>query len=761
MRFTKKGFTVGARILIFAGLMVACCLNAHAQNIEGQPIAAQYGVYQITGYSDETSTTGFTFPAGACQVSGGGSNFVGVSAGIPIKIVDGNPLHTEIATPSAVNINACTVAVTTTYNHQVPYFLTSGTGGLQEAINANGTGSGANTIVIDAQWYKQVPPGVAATVIASVHGNTSLGLVDVTTTPYTTYSWNGSAYVSNGALPAATAPGQVPTSLAAGTNNYIAAAPGTIATLPGTPNVVYSFIATGDQGTSTTIHDISGNANNATGTWAVNPWTGLGWSMTSSSNFGYFTSLPASVTQDNTYCISAYLPYQTNPSGPPGGLSQTFALVDSGHYSGWSFSAVWNATNINALYASAAQLNSYVIANQSTAGFHTKCWVQGLSGNSTKDRFFTDGIEDSYLSQNGPNGGSYSGSWFIGAQAGATNQTVYYYLAAWAAQLTPTQVQIASQAMTAAVTARGVQTSPPVFYNNTPRFMAVGDSITCCGGASTTNWWPSLISINSAYGTPVNEGIGGLPAEGMSAAAKWRDAPYCYGGGQRTTAVVYGGINEGYLGLSVAQAIAGIQGYVSTMTAAGCQVGVVTMISCCNGSPALDSFKDSLNPLIRQGAGTGGYFLIDSDDPNLQCDGCSSSGTYFNSDHIHPTNAGQTLLAALISNGVNAYGIGAASQANPTIYTANTVSMLSADRFVTAEPTSTAAYTLPDCLGVTGATYQIYNASTAADIITFSGKTSEAITGLTTLAGQAPQAAIFQATLISQAAAGCGWQRVQ
>ncbi len=171
---------------------------AYSQNIEGQIVAAQYGVFQVVGYSDETSTTGFVFPDGACQVSGGGRNFVGVTTGVPIKIVDGDPLHTEIATPSAVNVSGCTVTVTTTYNHQLPYFLTSGTGGLQEAINANGTGQGANTIILNSDWYALVPPGIAATVIGSVKGNTSVGLVDVTTTPYTYYSWNGSAYASTG-----------------------------------------------------------------------------------------------------------------------------------------------------------------------------------------------------------------------------------------------------------------------------------------------------------------------------------------------------------------------------------------------------------------------------------------------------------------------------------------------------------------------------------------------------------------------------------
>ena len=181
------------------GFLIPFALYApvRAQNIEGQIIAAQYGDYQVTGTQDETSTTGFAFPLGTCQVSGGGRNFSGFATGVPLKIVDANPALVEVATPSAVNIDACTVTVSTVHSHQLPYFLTSGTGGLQEAINANGTGQGANTVVLNAAWYELVPPTSSATVIASVHGNTSLGLVDVTTTPYTTYSWNGSQYVAN------------------------------------------------------------------------------------------------------------------------------------------------------------------------------------------------------------------------------------------------------------------------------------------------------------------------------------------------------------------------------------------------------------------------------------------------------------------------------------------------------------------------------------------------------------------------------------
>ena len=44
--------------------------------------------------------------------------------------------------------------------------------------------------------YPLIQPRSAATVIGSVQGNTSLGLVDVTQAPYVSYTWNGSQYVA-------------------------------------------------------------------------------------------------------------------------------------------------------------------------------------------------------------------------------------------------------------------------------------------------------------------------------------------------------------------------------------------------------------------------------------------------------------------------------------------------------------------------------------------------------------------------------------
>jgi hypothetical protein len=165
--------------------------HLEAQNIEGQIVASQFGEFQVPG----TATGSLQFESAACQVSGGGKNFAAFTVGVPIKIVDSNPNLTEVQTPAAVFINQCAVSMGTTYIHSTPFYLTSGTGGLQEALtNGPVKAGGPNTVILNADWYSLVAPSNPATVIASVHGSTALGLVDVTTTPYTTYQWNGTAY---------------------------------------------------------------------------------------------------------------------------------------------------------------------------------------------------------------------------------------------------------------------------------------------------------------------------------------------------------------------------------------------------------------------------------------------------------------------------------------------------------------------------------------------------------------------------------------
>jgi hypothetical protein len=174
-------------------------------------------------------------------------------------------------------------------------------------------------------------------------------------------------------------------------------------------------------------------------------------------------------------------------------------------------------------------------------------------------------------------------------------------------------------------------------------------------------------------------------------------------------------------------------------------------------SAADDARIEALAALERAGAYQYGYDLFDAQAiPQLGAAGAYAGPCF--ADLVHPTQACiENYVSPALTNKINQ--MDGATQASPTIYTPNTVSMVSADNFVIAVPTSTAEYTLPDCLGLTGVVYQISNDSAEDNTITFSGLAGESIAGGATLAQNAT--ARFEATLASQTTGGCGWQRTQ
>ncbi len=208
---TRIGGTATAAAIVAFAIAGAAAPQASAQNTEGQIIAAQYGQYRVPG----TLQDGYVFAPAACQVSNAGQNFAAFTQGAPVRIVDGDPNSSETVVAGRVDIHACSVQLNPLHHHSPPFYLTSGTGGLQEAIIANGTGTQANTIVLDSTWYAL---GGSQAIIGSVQGSTKLGLVDVTQTPYVWYEWNGSNYVPvtfAGTLPSGS--GLVKVTLGAGT----------------------------------------------------------------------------------------------------------------------------------------------------------------------------------------------------------------------------------------------------------------------------------------------------------------------------------------------------------------------------------------------------------------------------------------------------------------------------------------------------------------------------------------------------------------
>ncbi len=184
---------------LFAVLsLLFCVASVQAQNIEGQIIASQYGRWKVPGYSANTYGA---FAPDSCRVQGGASFFFAFTVGTPISIVDSNPALTETVIPTAiVNSNVtCAISIAPVNDHQLPFYLTSATGGLQEALTQNVTTPQTNTVILDNEFYQMVGGATnAAAVIAAAQGSQNLGLVDITQVPTVWYRWNGAHYVAVG-----------------------------------------------------------------------------------------------------------------------------------------------------------------------------------------------------------------------------------------------------------------------------------------------------------------------------------------------------------------------------------------------------------------------------------------------------------------------------------------------------------------------------------------------------------------------------------
>lgn len=226
----KRAFSRLISILGLVGLLTAPA--AFAQSATKQPYsqtsyyAVDYGQWAVRSQSPNT----YLFsPQGLCTATASGGQFFPFSTNAPVLIVDATPANTEVVTPSTVT-NASTQCGFTASpaNNHYSFQVKSGTGGLQEALNALAVTSTAYpaNIVLDRNWFTtaaNVPATTPLTIIGAAAGNTHAFLSDVTSAGPVYYVWNGTAYVSgtwSNAKPAAAAgagAGTAPTIADAGT----------------------------------------------------------------------------------------------------------------------------------------------------------------------------------------------------------------------------------------------------------------------------------------------------------------------------------------------------------------------------------------------------------------------------------------------------------------------------------------------------------------------------------------------------------------
>lgn len=407
------------------------------------------------------------------------------------------------------------------------------------------------------------------------------------------------------------------------------------------------------------------------------------------------------------------------------------------------------------------------IGGQTTDGCHLITWVRG----SSKDQFYIDGTEvTSYFAQ--PAGSSAvtiaSGTFSLGmAPYGTLPQVAYaypypiYYSAVFSSALTATQINTLAGSVQTYAQLRGIVKAPAGFSDAGNQLLFVGDSITF--GYLTTTPWPRTVTT---AGNTVNTYIPITGAAGLTnniASASWQlgnmiqECPSRgYGAmnpNSNTTVIIWGGTND--LGtptqVSAATAYQRLRRLVQCYKAAphNPRVFVMTMLSRTGngfGGATLDSLKNSINDMMRKDwAGSDGLIDVASF-PGMGADGSNANPTAacngancFNTDHVHPIDAGATIIASGVEGYIN-YADAVKSGSNPLLTTATAYQETAGDVAVNANPTGASqTITLPSLMGgspafLVGTERYIFNIqATGTNTVTIAAASGENIDGSSTL----------------------------
>jgi trimeric autotransporter adhesin len=513
------------------------------------------------------------------------------------------------------------------------------------------------------------------------------------------------------------------------------------------------------QGSGSVLVDKSGNSNNGTlgsGTNAPT-WTSTGLQFTVPQN----VALPSALNGTRTFFMAVYV----NPitSGPQPYNQYPYLINSSIQSAGFNLSYSPSGGNIYRLQSySGGGLRT--LTKNTFSGFHVIAVTLG-DGTTDTDHFYIDGQEQMYTSQGASAGKQTSGNLFLGTTGVSPTDNsgfigTMYRLVAYPTQLAAGNVQTISAAIRNEVASRGVQTSPQQQQLITPQLHAIGDSITIGAGVSTP--WPSLLSLaNQPNYTVQNWGIGGTTMTAMQGSEPNRVATMCAPSAGPAIAVLFAGTNDmAQMSMAPQDVWSAAISEIQILKQAGCRVFVGTMLSrggsFSDGNTA-DQDKGTYDALIlSQARNVGADGVVDfAANPLLGADGAYSNSTYFQGDLIHPTQAGQALLAQAASNTLNRYF--GYNDANPHVITGATVTLASGDGAVTAVPTANAAYTMPDCTGPSGATYTISNPQSAFTV-TIVGRANQPINGVTTPIAIPPNSTVTLKDVANpKNVSGCHW----
>ena len=545
----------------------------------------------------------------------------------------------------------------------------------------------------------------------------------------------------------------------------------------------YNFL----QATGTTVTDNSGNSNNGTlGSGALAPtWTTNGLNFSGQQQ----VILPAALNPTRTFYFAVYV--NPLPSTPGSGLSvndKPVLLSSSLDLGGTNISyGLFGEGNGQNAYA-LTEISSYAFKTYSPylfAGFHVICVTLG-TGSGDLDHFYIDGKEVSSYNQQGSSAGAQTSGYMTLGSSNSTQLTnsgfygTYYRAVFLSGEDSAATVASRSSTILSDVVSRGVSIAPTPNPQVSPLLIAIGDSITyglnLTGPFPSSQAWPSNLTLtNQPSYKLVNMGIPNLTTYATVGSEPSRAfVQECTSSFGPSVALVLLGTNDAfsnvYSGLGTAASVNGTFGNlmteVHTLKSAGCKVfvGTVTDLSASGtgaGGGTPEAWKDQYDTKILSQAikmGADGVFDIAAN-PLMGADGACTNTTYFQSDCVHPTAAGDLLMAAAVSNTLNYYfGSNAAS---PTVVSATTHTILSGEGYISVAPTANQTLTLPDCTGPSGATYTVNNPQSAFSVSVVAGSGSQLINGLavgTAVTVPANGSVVFRDVPNPKTVSGCHWE---
>lgn len=185
----------------------------------------------------------------------------------------------------------------------------------------------------------------------------------------------------------------------------------------------------------------------------------------------------------------------------------------------------------------------------------------------------------------------------------------------------------------------------------TPTLTYVGDSLTIGNGLNTP--YPNSVTPPTYNGVALSVSNIGVVSRTVSTmmdkAAINLNPLYAYKSGLNI-AVILGGTNDLFTGSTAAQTYSLIQQFAQHQRSLGFKVLVGTLPS----AVTIDTDRQTVNTYIRAGWQTFADGLVDfASNANIGAAAAYTNATYFQVDQIHPTNAGNTIMAGLAQTAIN------------------------------------------------------------------------------------------------------------